>query len=71
LVQYQFIYGTLGSIMTLMLYVYFNFMVMLFCAHLTHAINVYMDRRSRGRRNMPLERHHYVLKSARNNEEDE
>lgn len=71
LVQYQFIYGTLGSIMTMMLYVYFNFLVMLFCAHLSHAINVYMDRQSRGRRNLPLERHHYLLKSARNNEKDE
>jgi membrane protein len=71
LVEYQFIYGTLGSIMTLMLYVYFNFVVMLFCAHLSHAINVYIDRQSRGRRNMPLERHHYLLKSARNNEKDE
>ena len=70
LVRYQVVYGTLGTIMTLMLWVYFNFVVILFCAHFTHAIDVYLDKQRRGRKNLNLQSHPYLLKKARKYNEE-
>ncbi len=70
LVRYQAIYGTLGTIMTLMLWVYINFVVILFGAHLTHALEVFQDKQRRGRQNLHLLGHHYLLKKARNHNEN-
>ncbi|NSW53863.1 MAG: YihY/virulence factor BrkB family protein [Anaerolineae bacterium] len=61
LVRYQVVYGTLGSIMTLMFWVYINFVVILFCAHLTAAIEAYTDSRLRGRENLKLPEYRYHL----------
>lgn len=67
LVRYQVVYGTLGSIMTLMFWVYINFVVILFCAHLTAAIEAYSDSRSRGRENLKLPEYRYHLSNPHEN----
>lgn len=64
LVRYQVIYGTLGSIMTLMLWIYINFVVILFCAHLTASMEKYFDSRSRGRKNLKLPEYQYHLQDS-------
>jgi membrane protein len=66
LVRYQAVYGTLGTIMTLMLWIYINFVVILFGAHLTHAVEVFLDQQRRGRRNLEIQGYPYLLKKARN-----
>ncbi len=71
LVRYQAVYGTLGTIMTLLLWVYINFVVILFGAHLTHAIEVFLDQQRRGRRNLQIQGYPHLLKKARENHEDQ
>lgn len=70
LVRYQAIYGTLGTIMTLMLWIYINFVVILLGAHLTHAIEVFLDKQRRGRRALRIQGYPYLLKKARTIYED-
>lgn len=70
LVRYQAVYGTLGTIMTLMLWVYINFVVILFGAHLTHAMEVFLDQQRRNRRRLAIQGYPYLLKKARINNED-
>ena len=65
LVRYQAIYGTLGTIMTLMFWIYINFVVILLGAHLTHAIEIFLDKQRRGRRNLRIQGYPYLLKKAR------
>lgn len=69
LVRYQAVYGTLGTIMTLMLWVYINFVVILLGAHLTHALEVYLDKQRRGRQHLQIQGFPYLLKEARNSHE--
>lgn len=60
-VRYQVVYGTLGSIMTLMLWIYLNCIVLLYCAHLTAAIDIHQKNRTRGRRNLKIPAYRYIL----------
>lgn len=69
LVRYQAVYGTLGTIMTVMLWVYINFVVILLGAHLTHAMEVYFDQQRRGRRQLAIPGYPYLLKKARTEHE--
>ena len=64
LVRYQAIYGTLGTIMTLMLWVYINFVVILLGAHLTHAMEVFFDQQRRGRHHLIILGYPHLLKKA-------
>lgn len=41
-IQYQLIYGSLWSIVALMLWIYLNFLIILFCAHLSASIHRFL-----------------------------
>ncbi|MCD6476191.1 MAG: YihY/virulence factor BrkB family protein [Anaerolineaceae bacterium] len=62
LVRYQVVYGTLGTIMTIMFWIYINFLVILFYAHLTAAIETHLNNRSRGRKNLSIPTYHHPIK---------
>jgi membrane protein len=43
--NFSLIYGSLGTIVVLMLWIYLNYLIIYFCAHLSAAIDYYLDKR--------------------------
>ena len=62
LVRYQVVYGTLGTFMTIMFWIYINFLAILFYAHLVAAIETHLNNRSRGRKNLSIPTYHHPIK---------